>query len=96
MLTMVNIRGYYSTAALTSLLVLLCITGTPQPLDTDTNYTSDLRIGFWDGPQGYLVITFLSLLVCGALVYYKNKSSRVFKTPIETLTHQHLQLAEKI
>jgi AraC-like DNA-binding protein len=33
--------------------------------------------------------------VCGALVYYKNKSSRVFKTHIETLTHQNLQLVEK-
>jgi len=57
--------------------------------------TSGLHIGFWDGLGGYMLITLLSLLVCGLLVYYKNRSSRFFKTRINDLTHQHQQLVEK-
>jgi AraC-like DNA-binding protein len=85
----------YSTAAITLLLSLVSLTSLPQPVEAGASYTSELRIGFWDSFGGYLVITFLSLLVCAALVYYKNKSSRSFKTRIDDLTHQHLQLIEK-
>jgi AraC-like DNA-binding protein len=51
-----------------------------------------MPIGFWDGLEGYALITLLSLLVCGLLVHYKNRNTRVFKTRIEDLTHQHQQL----
>ena len=57
--------------------------------------TSGPHIGFWDGPQGYVVITLLSLMVCALLVYYQNRKRRVVKTRFDDLAHQHRQLMEK-
>jgi len=57
--------------------------------------TSGPHIGFWDGPQGYVVITILSLMVCALLVYYENRKRRVFKTRFDDLNHRHRQLVEK-
>src|SRR5436190_12202465 len=89
-------RRHYVIAALTGLLTLSGFLGWSQPHDTTPGYnTSGLHIGFWDGLTGYALITLLSLLVCGVLVYYKNKSSHVFQTRIEDLTQQHQQLQKR-
>ena len=41
------------------------------------------------------MITLMSLLVCGLLVYYKHRSSLTFKARLEDLTRRHRQLTEK-
>jgi len=86
----------YIIAGLTFLFALSFFIALSQPHDATPGYnTSGLHIGFWDGLVGYVLITLISLLICGLLVYYKNRSSRVFKTRIEDLTDQHRQLIKK-